>query len=343
MNKQLSVWQLIYKSLVQKVPALLLYVLESKGSSPGRQGFFMAVNSAGEMEGSIGGGIMEHKFVEMAKKKLQAASNKELGSSITRQFHDKSAAKNRSGMICSGEQTNFLYRMQPDDLDDVNSLIECLQNNKNGLLELSPSGFSFSEEKEIVENFHFEFHSEENWIYREKIGYKNILYIIGGGHCSLALSGIMSLTDFYIHLVDDRKELNTFEENNFVHQKTIVDDYGELEKLILSNENTYVVVMTFGYRTDDIAIRALSKKSFAYFGLLGSIAKIKKMFSGYRKEGIAEKDLQKIHAPVGLPINSQTPEEIAISIAAEIIQVKNQKKPADQFSSHSQALYSGKL
>ena len=54
---------------------MLLYVLESKGSSPGRQGFFMAVNSNGEMEGSIGGGIMEHKFVEMAKEKLQAWSS----------------------------------------------------------------------------------------------------------------------------------------------------------------------------------------------------------------------------------------------------------------------------
>ena len=68
------------------------------------------------------------------------------------------------------------------------------------------------------------------------------------------------------------------------------------------------------------------------------------MFSQYRKERIAESALQKIHAPIGLPINSQTTEEIAISIAAEIIAVKNQKeKTGDQLSSHSEALYSGKL
>jgi xanthine dehydrogenase accessory factor len=211
------------------------------------------------------------------------------------------------------------------------------------LLELSPSGFSFLK-NEATENFHFEFQSEDNWTYRGKIGYKNSLYIIGGGHCSLALSRIMSLMDFYIHLVEDRKNLNTFEENNFVHQKTIVDDYTGLSQLVPSDKSAYVVVMSFGYRSDDLAIRALLKQNFAYFGVLGSAAKIKKMFTAYREEGIPETELQKIHAPIGLPINSQTPEEIAISIAAEIIQVKNQKeKTADQFSSRSEALYSGKL
>ena len=71
MNKDLIIWRLIINSLKQNTPIMLLYVLESKGSSPGRQGFFMAVNANGEMEGSIGGGIMEHKLVEMAKDKIQ--------------------------------------------------------------------------------------------------------------------------------------------------------------------------------------------------------------------------------------------------------------------------------
>jgi xanthine dehydrogenase accessory factor len=344
MNKQLAIWRLIHKSLVQNIQVMLLYVLESKGSSPGRQGFFMAVNEAGEMEGSIGGGIMEHKFVEMAKEKLQGASDKEQGTSIRKQFHDKSAAKNQSGMICSGEQTNFLYRMQGNDLDDINNLIETLGQNKNGLLELSPAGFSFSKKVIPKENFQFVFVSDDNWQYKEKTGFKNYLYIIGGGHCSLALSRIMSMMDFYVHLIDDRKDLKTFEENNAVHRKTTVADYSELKDIITPGANCYIVIMTVGYRSDDVALRALLHKDLAYLGLLGSAAKIEKMFSGYRKEGIVESALQNIHAPIGLPINSQTTEEIAISIAAEIISVKNQKeKTTDQFSSHKQALYSGKL
>ena len=76
MQKQLQVWKLIDNSLNSNIPVMLLYVLESSGSSPGRQGFFMAVNANSEMEGSIGGGIMEHKFVELAKERLQEKRHK---------------------------------------------------------------------------------------------------------------------------------------------------------------------------------------------------------------------------------------------------------------------------
>ena len=81
-------------------------------SSPGRQGFMMAVNSRNEMSGSVGGGIMEHKFVELAKSKLLLAEKKTI---TYQQFHDKAAARNQSGMICSGEQTIFMYPVQEHD------------------------------------------------------------------------------------------------------------------------------------------------------------------------------------------------------------------------------------
>ena len=71
MQKTLQIWYFINESLKQRGSVMLLYVLESKGSSPGRQGFLMAVNAAGEMKGSIGGGIMEHKLVELGKEQLK--------------------------------------------------------------------------------------------------------------------------------------------------------------------------------------------------------------------------------------------------------------------------------
>jgi xanthine dehydrogenase accessory factor len=123
--------------------------------------------------------------------------------------------------------------------------------------------------------------------------------------------------------------LPTCTENEFVQHKQLVNDYYELDHLVHPGENCYLVVMTVGYRTDDIAVRTLLNKQFKYFGLLGSAKKIEKMFSDYRKEGIPEALLEKIHAPIGLAINSQTPEEIAISIAAQIIQVKNQRFTAE--------------
>src|SRR5205809_534683 len=97
--KSLATWKLIASSLHRQIPVMLLYVVESSGSSPGRQGFCMAVNSVGEMEGSIGGGIMEHKFIDLVKWKLKEGAA-EL--SLHKQVHNKTAGSHQSGMICSG-------------------------------------------------------------------------------------------------------------------------------------------------------------------------------------------------------------------------------------------------
>lgn len=321
--KNIVTWQLIEQSLAGNIPVMLLYVLESHGSSPGRQGFFMAVNKEGVMEGSIGGGIMEHKFVEMVKEKLRADSY-ELRA-IKKQFHNKSAASNQSGMICSGEQTILLYTVQQKDKEAVQQIISSLEQNKNATLTLSPEGIAF-DQAIPSKDFYYSFQSEDDWLYYEKTGYKNHLYIIGGGHCALALSKLMRDMDFYIRVYDDRTELKTMIENDAAHEKYFVNDYSELKDLISSGKDHYVIIMTMGYRTDDIAIRALLEKEFRYLGMLGSQTKTQKMLTEYREKGLKEEWLQRIQAPAGLLISSQTPEEIAVSIAAEIIKSKNTNK-----------------
>jgi len=323
LNKQLHTWRLIHTSLVEQVPVILLYVLESTGSSPGRQGFFMAVNAKGEMEGSIGGGIMEHKFVEMVKERLRDTGYEMRDNTLKKQYHDKTAPKNQSGMICSGEQTILLFHVKASDNNTIVRIIESLEKNLHGTLQLSPSGIEFIDAVPLTD-FEFDQHTETNWIYKEKTGYKQELSVIGGGHCSLALSRLMRQMDFYIRVYDDRKELKTMIENESAHEKHFVNDYSELKDLIHPGRSHYVVIMTLGYRTDNIALRTIIDKEFKFLGLLGSKNKIAKMMEEYKKEGVEPERLQRIHAPVGLSIKSQTPEEIAVSIAAEIIRVKNE-------------------
>jgi xanthine dehydrogenase accessory factor len=225
-------------------------------------------------------------------------------------------------MICSGEQTILLYRVSPDDAHTIEHIITSLQQNESGTLQLSPAGIRFSVAIPATD-FYFSMTTETEWLYQEKTGYKNHLYVIGAGHCALALCRMMQDMEFYIHLYDDRSDVTTFFENNYVHEKKILAEYAELAEIITGGNNQYVVVMTVGYRTDDIVVRTLWNKQFRYLGLLGSKSKIEKMFNDYRVEGIPASLLQPIYAPVGIAIHSETPEEIAISIAAEIIQVKN--------------------
>src|SRR5678815_2836607 len=104
---------------------------------------------------------MEHKFAELAKEKLNASSGE---ISVRRQIHDKSATKNQSGMICSGEQTILLYSLRQGDIGCIGSIILCLQQNKNGKLILSPAGINF--ENQVPErDFNYSFNSEFDWLY----------------------------------------------------------------------------------------------------------------------------------------------------------------------------------
>ncbi len=313
---------MIVENLRLEVPVMLLYVLNSTGSSPGRQGFFMAIDALGKMEGSIGGGIMEHKLVELSKQWLLGKEKALNSGTVKKQEHNKFSPSNQSGMICSGRQTVLLYPVKKTEAAQIAELISCLEQNQTGTLQLSPHGICFSP-KQSMKEVEFHMQSEDEWLYLQKIGYKNHLHIVGGGHCSLALSQLMSVMDFYIHLYEDRPGLHTMELNQYVQEKKIVSSYQELTSIDVENGHHYVVIMTVGYRSDEIALRAILDKPFIYIGLLGSSHKIKKMWETLRKESIPEQQIQKIHAPIGLPIKSETPAEIAVSIAAEIIKVKN--------------------
>jgi xanthine dehydrogenase accessory factor len=320
MHSSFYLWEFIASCLDNNTGVVLMYVLESNGSSPGRQGFAMAVSASGQMHGSIGGGIMEHKFVEMCRHML--ADKEILHPGLKKQVHDKTVSKDQSGMICSGDQLVFVYPLKQTDKPVVENIKNCIAANEAGTLQISNHAIA-SIASAPGYNFNFEIDAAGNFLYTEKLGYKQRLSIVGGGHCSLALSKLMADMDFYTVVYDTREALYTIQQNKWAHETCYVQHYNELREVITGGNDHYVVIMTFGYRTDDIAIRALWEKQFTYFGVLGSGTKINKLFSDYIAEGIPESIFEKIYAPVGLPINSRTPAEIAISIAAQIIQVKN--------------------
>jgi xanthine dehydrogenase accessory factor len=323
MQNDLHFWQFVEKCLKNDTSVMLLLVVESTGSSPGRQGFKMAVaqstrnmDESSVLQGSIGGGIMEEKLVELAKDKLQ---NNDFTPFIKKQIHRKDTPQYQSGMICSGEQTVLFYPLKKEGLKTVKKIILYLGKNTPSVFRLSPTLFSI---KKCPKSTHYLFENKlDAWVYEENLDFKKQLYIIGGGHCSLALSELMSKLDFHIHLFDDRQSLNTFENNPFTHEKHIID-YSKIADFIPEGENSYVVIMTVGYRSDEKVIRLLLGKNFKYIGVLGSQAKADKMKQNLLDAHFPVEQVAKLNMPIGLKIKSQTPMEIAVSIAAEIISLK---------------------
>ncbi len=318
MKKELELWQFVAARLKHKKSVMLLVVAESSGSSPGRRGFKMAV-AEDEICGSIGGGVMEVRLVEQAKVRRQKAKGK-IDAKIIEQVH-RGKSLDSSGMICSGKQTVIFFRLDSLHLKTVQKIISALKNHRSEVLQITPDKFQFVENQ--LEAFKFERKGENDFLFAEKLGYKNKLFIVGGGHCALALSELASKMDFYITLFDDRPNLNTVVKNKFIHEKITIESYEQIGNFILPGANHFVVVMTLGYKFDEIVIRKLIGRDFKYFGVLGSRAKMATLLGDLRKEGFDQKKLNQIRTPIGLQINSQTPEEIAVSIAAEIIAVKN--------------------
>jgi xanthine dehydrogenase accessory factor len=298
-----------------------MIVVNSEGSSPGRPGFKMLVSSTGDLNGSIGGGIMEYNLVEQARKKLK---EKDLSINIIRQFHNDESYNDRSGMICSGSQTMTLIPLIGKDQEIIYSILESIKDLKDYLLHISPNGLIIIPGKRNDKNNLFLFNNEMDWYYEENLNQKDLIYIIGGGHVGLALSRIMSILNFYIIVIDNRPEIDTIKKNNYANEKIIVS-YDSIENYIKEGDNNYVVIMTFGHEADELILRKLMNKRFRYLGMMGSPQKIKQIFDNLINDEIPEEELNIVHAPIGIQINSHTPEEIAISIAAEIIKIKNSK------------------
>lgn len=333
--KEPEIWQFAADRLKRGQSVMLLIVAESSGSSPGRQGFKMIV-AEDDLAGSIGGGVMEVELVEQAKSQISNFKS-QINSKIIEQVHQKNSPDS-SGMICSGKQTVIFFRLDSTHLNTVNEIIHVLENGYYQFLRIKPDYFKvvdlfskktgervISKDSDKSFDFIFEKKNENDFIYEELLGLKNKLFIIGGGHCALALSELMAKMDFHISLFDDRPNLNTLSKNKFAHTKTVISSYEQIDEFIPSGANVYVVVMTLGFAFDEIVIRKLFDKDFKYFGVLGSRAKMATLLKNLRQDGFDAEKLNKIRTPIGLPINSQTPEEIAVSIAAEIISVKNAK------------------
>lgn len=312
--RDLPAWTLATDALRAGRPAALLCVVRSAGSSPGRQGFKMVV-TAGAIAGSIGGGIMEHKWVELARQRLREGDRTPL---LRPQIHRREAPADRSGMMCAGEQQVLLWPLQPGDLGVVAAIELALQSLRGGAWQVSAAtGLRLAAK---APGTFYDYQPGPAWHYREQLGFRDQLTIVGGGHVSLALSQLAANLEFEITVLDDRPDLPTLSANHFAHHRQQV----AYETLALPpGPHHYVVVMTVGYRTDAVALRRLLGYHYRYLGVMGSATKVAELRRVLREEGFAAADLARLRGPIGVPINSRLPEEIAVSVAAELIRVRN--------------------
>lgn len=158
-------------------------------------------------------------------------------------------------------------------------------------------------------------------LFIEPIISKSTIYIFGGGHIAFTLAKVASLLDFKIVVIDDRPEFadpQRFPEA----ESTLVEDFSRAFQKLKVDKASYIVIATHGHKGDEVVLEGALATDAKYVGMVGSKTKNNTIFSHLLSRGISQEQLDRVHAPIGLKINAQTPEEIAVSIMAEIIQIK---------------------
>ena len=162
-------------------------------------------------------------------------------------------------------------------------------------------------------------------VYLEALHMVNKLYIIGAGHCGKALGQLAKLCGYYVCLVDNRSEILQTDLRECCHE-AIYNDFNDLSQTGVFSPEHLLVIMTHGHLHDRQVLQQCLGKPLKYLGMIGSKRKVAETFSMLKEQGFQDTELAKCHAPVGLPIGSQTPFEIAVSIMAEIISLHKQPK-----------------
>ena len=147
------------------------------------------------------------------------------------------------------------------------------------------------------------------------------LVIVGAGHVSQHVAGMAASVGFRVHVLDDREAFANRDRFPAAAEVTVADIAGFLAGAELP-PTAFVVVVTRGHTHDLAAVRALSGRPLRYVGMIGSRAKVARVFDALRAEGVAPDWLEEVHAPIGLQIGAVTPEEIAVSIVAELVAVR---------------------
>ena len=161
-------------------------------------------------------------------------------------------------------------------------------------------------------------------VYIEPIEPSPELYVIGAGHVGTELARLAHAVGFQVHVVDDREKFANRE--RFPDASDVVaEDIPTWVARTQLPPHAYVVIVTRGHTNDLEALRALATRDLRYLGLIGSRAKVARIYDALRQDGMAAECLKRVHAPIGLDIGAVTPQEIAVSILAELIAVKHGK------------------
>lgn len=329
-----KMFELLSQTLGSGCDAVLVTVVASSGSTPRGAGARMLVTNAGRIYGTIGGGAVEYRAEQVAGEVLAARSSR-MESFVLRKNEVQDL-----GMVCGGDVTVYFHYLAADDtsvLTVAQAASELFQVGETSWLVtgLFPGGglslygtkrgligpdvpVAVLEQAGPVPK---QVEADEKAWYVEPLLRGGVVYIFGGGHVAQALVPALTVVDFRCQVVEDREEFCRPALFPGV-EKTHLLQPQDFEGALSIGPEDYVCIMTRGHK-DDMTCEAFALHTPArYIGVIGSRKKTAAVNAQLRAQGFTDDDFSRVMTPIGLSIGAQTPAEIAVSITAQLIQIR---------------------
>lgn len=326
-------------------PVALATVVATKGSLPMSKRAKMLVFQDGAIAGTVGGGILEAQVIQQARQAIAARQPQLASVELT------SAQIQAQGLTCGGAVEIFLEPFAPGmDLTVIRAIEDVYAASKTAVAgtlltvgraatilcgeddrivgslgsDALDAQFAAFAPPKLGQPFLKTVAFDDARVFVETILPTPTAFIFGGGHVAYFLAQALHFIGFDYVIVDDRADFLT--PGRFPHAKNFVCRAYEhvCDQLDLTLHSSYVIIVTSSHASDLAVLEQAVRRKVKYLGMIGSKRKIGLLFDHLRGQGVSEEALRAIHAPIGLEIGADTPEEIAVSIAAELIRVRRQ-------------------
>ncbi|MEM1179591.1 MAG: XdhC family protein [Acidobacteriota bacterium] len=323
MSKRLDFWRQLADALRRGESVFLTRVADSTDHSPGTPGAALFVAGDGRRIGTIGGGAMELRWLAKAKATLESGESvRRLVEVHHRRDVEEEPGVERSGMICAGRQTNIDVTVTPEDLPTLEAWLLALERER-GVLRTDVDGLRVLEEDRAEprvdrgESRGGAWHGAA-WRYDETAVERRRLVILGAGHCGRALARLMLGIGWRVCLFETRAAVVDDPDAADLDVR-LVEDFRQAASAVDYPQLTAAVVMTTDVPNDVRALAGALAVEFPFVGAMGSRTKLEEIRRRLLALGLPSSALDRLTAPVGLPIDSHTPPEIAVSVGAQLL------------------------
>ncbi|MFW5731311.1 MAG: XdhC family aldehyde oxidoreductase maturation factor [Desulfonatronovibrionaceae bacterium] len=341
-----KVLQFIVKELAAGRPVVSPVIISSTGSTPRSTGSRMALAEDGRSAGSVGGGPAEARAMEKA---MQIFNDKK-SFLLAIDFTGREAA--RAGLICGGRQEILLEYIAPgeesfqlysrllenwdqslgstlftafESRDSHISIIARTLDISSLAVSLPASLINRAAGRRNRSRLPESFRENSFILFQEPLYPPVTLYVAGAGHVGQAAAELASSVGFATIVLDDRPEFLTRDRFPRAGKLFQVPDFADYFSAAEPDLNSFILIVTRGHVHDrNVLAQALTARA-GYIGMIGSVKKRDAIYHSLLNQGISQDQLDRVHCPVGLPIGADTPEEIAVSIVAQLIQVRSKK------------------